>query len=82
MACLQSAPAEASDACTLTSMARHTWRDFGPDVEVIRDQMALQPPDDGSIVVESDGEKVTGISWTHKGERCSVSTPILTPLPD
>jgi hypothetical protein len=65
----------------LTGMGRRTWQDFGPDVEYVRQQMAVQPPDPDSIEVEDDGERITAIAWTHKGQRCSVSTPIVTEAP-
>ena len=61
-------------------MARNTWSDFGPDVELIREQMRIQPPDDGSVFVEDDGERVTSVAWTHQGQRCSVSTTLVTDL--
>ena len=58
-------------------MTPKAWRDFGPDVQAIRQQMAVNPPDEGSIVIEDDGERVTAVAWTHNGQRCSVSTPIV-----
>ena len=63
-------------------MSRKAWPGFGPDVEFIRQQMSLHPPDAGSIVVEDDGERITAVAWTHNGERCSVSTPIVVETDD
>jgi hypothetical protein len=62
-------------------MATRTWRDFGPDVEVTRQHMDLHPPDEGSIEVHDDGTRITEVSWTHNGERCAVSTPIVAEAP-
>jgi hypothetical protein len=49
---------------------------LGPDIEVIRAQMTVTPPDDGSVQVEHDGTRVTAVRWTSGGTPCSVSTPI------
>lgn len=62
-------------------MPTRMWLDYGPDIEVIRTQMSLEPPDDGSIHVEQDGERITAVSWTHNGRRCSVSTAIVASVP-
>jgi hypothetical protein len=42
--------------------------------------MALHPPDEGSVVVEDDGQRITAVLWTQGGERRSVSTPIVASL--
>lgn len=58
-------------------MTSKTWPDFGPDVVLVRQQMTLHPPDEGSVVVEHDGERITAVAWTQNGERRSVSTSIV-----
>jgi hypothetical protein len=55
------------------AMARKVYRALGPDVEVVRQQMTLEPPDSGSVTVESDGDQITAVAWTHNGRRCSAS---------
>ncbi len=52
-----------------------TFRAESPDVEIVRRQLALNPPDaDSSIDVEWDEDGKATVVWTHRGQRCSVGT--------
>lgn len=59
-------------------MSRKIFRAEGPDVEIVRQQLALNPPDPGTgIEVEYDDEAKATVVWTHAGRRCSVGTAIV-----
>lgn|GEM_PF-5506347 len=59
-------------------MSRKIFRAEGPDVGLVRQQLALNPPDAGtSIDIEYDDESKATVVWTHAGRRCSVGTAIL-----
>lgn len=59
-------------------MSRRIFRAEGPDVEIVRQQLALNPPDAGTrIEIEYDDDAKATVVWTHAGRRCSVSTPFV-----
>jgi hypothetical protein len=58
------------------------WRDPGPDVEMIRLQLAANPPDDGSFQLEQEDGYVTKATWTSNGRACSVSASLRTKRPN
>jgi hypothetical protein len=56
------------------------WPEAGPDIELVRQQMALQPPD-GPVQLEHDGARVTKVKWMSGGTLCSVSASLTTKAP-
>ncbi len=59
-------------------MSRKIYRAEGPDVEIIRQQLAVNPPDPGTdFDIEHDEQGTATFVWTSRGQRCSVGTAFI-----